>query len=156
MNCLPKGTLISGKIFWLRRRSIRYALTKCVWIPPDWVDAVICDYNYVFDPKVHLKRFFGDGVKGDYIFLIDEAHNLVDRGRKMYSATLSKEAILETARAVKGHSVKLYRILNRCNKLMLEYKRECDTWQVLENIGGTFPPASESSGRDGKFSGTGT
>ena len=102
----------------------------------DWVDAVICDYNYVFDPKVHLKRFFGDGVKGDYIFLIDEAHNLVDRGRKMYSATLCKEAILETARAVKGHSVKLYRILNRCNKLMLEYKRECDTWQVLENIGG--------------------
>ena len=60
----------------------------------------------------------------------------MDRGRKMYSATLSKEAILETARAVKGHSVKLYRILNRCNKLILEYKRECDTWQVLENIGG--------------------
>ena len=57
----------------------------------DWVDAVICDYNYVFDPKVHLKRFFGDGVKGDYIFLIDEAHNLVDRGRKMYSATLVRK-----------------------------------------------------------------
>ena len=51
-----------------------------------------------------MKRFFGDGVKGDYIFLIDEAHNLVDRGRKMYSATLCKEEILETARAVKGHS----------------------------------------------------
>ena len=29
-----------------------------------WVDAVICDYNYVFDPNVYLKRFFGDGVKG--------------------------------------------------------------------------------------------
>ena len=101
-----------------------------------WVDGIICDYNYAFDPKVHLKRFFGDGVKGDYIFLIDEAHNLVDRGRKMYSATLCKEELLETARTVKGHSVKLYRILNRCNKLMLEYKRECDTYQVLENIGG--------------------
>ena len=101
-----------------------------------WVDGIICDYNYAFDPKVHLKRFFGDGVKGDYIFLIDEAHNLVDRGRKMYSATLCKEELLETARTVKGHSVKLYRILNRSNKLMLEYKRECDTYQVLENIGG--------------------
>lgn len=33
-----------------------------------WTDAIICDYNYVFDPKVHLKRFFGDGVKGDYLF----------------------------------------------------------------------------------------
>lgn len=101
-----------------------------------WVDGIICDYNYVFDPAVHLKRFFGDGVKGDYIFLIDEAHNLVDRGRKMYSATLCKEEILEVARTVKGYSPKLYRTLNRCNKLMLEYKRECDTWQVLENIGG--------------------
>lgn len=47
-----------------------------------WVDAVICDYNYVFDPNVYLKRFFGEGTSGEYIFLIDEAHNLVDRGRK--------------------------------------------------------------------------
>ena len=36
-----------------------------------WVDAVICDYNYVFDPNVYLRRFFSDGVKGDYLFLID-------------------------------------------------------------------------------------
>lgn len=101
-----------------------------------WTDAIICDYNYVFDPKVHLKRFFGDGVKGDYLFLIDEAHNLVDRGRKMYSAILCKEDFLETAKAVKGHSIRLFRVLNRCNKLMLEYKRECENYEVLENIGG--------------------
>ena len=101
-----------------------------------WTDAVICDYNYAFDPRVHLKRFFGDGVKGDYIFLIDEAHNLVDRGRKMYSAVLCKEDFLETGRLVKGHSARLYKQLNRCNKLMLEYKRECEEYQVLENIGG--------------------
>ena len=44
-----------------------------------WVDAVICDYNYVFDPNAHLKRFFSDGNSGNYIFLIDEAHNLVER-----------------------------------------------------------------------------
>ena len=60
-----------------------------------WTDAVICDYNYVFDPRAHLKRFFGDGVKGDYLFLIDEAHNLVERGREMYSAVIYKEDILE-------------------------------------------------------------
>src|SRR5699024_8665586 len=41
-----------------------------------WSDAVICDYNYVFDPRARLKRFFGEGVKGNYLFLIDEAHNL--------------------------------------------------------------------------------
>ena len=48
-----------------------------------WVDNVICDYNYVFDPNVYLKRFFSEGVKGDYLFLVDEAHILVDRGRDM-------------------------------------------------------------------------
>ena len=53
-----------------------------------WVDAVICDYNYVFDPNARLKRFFGDNIKGEYLFLIDEAHNLVERGRDMYSASL--------------------------------------------------------------------
>lgn len=101
-----------------------------------WVDAIICDYNYAFDPKVHLKRFFGDNVKGDYLFLIDEAHNLVDRGRKMYSATLCKEDFLETGRIVKEHSIRLSKLLSKCNKLMLVYKRECDDYTVLENIGG--------------------
>ena len=102
----------------------------------NWVDAIICDYNYVFDPKVHLKRFFGDGVKGDYIFLIDEAHNLVERGRKMYSATLCKEDFLELARMVKEVSGKLHRLLKKCNQHLLEYKRECDDYEVLENIAG--------------------
>lgn len=101
-----------------------------------WVDAVICDYNYVFDPNVYLRRFFGDGVKGDYLFLIDEAHNLVERGRKMYSAVLCKEDFLETAKIVKEHCAKLYKILKKCNRLMLEYKRECDECTVMENIAG--------------------
>ncbi|MCC8105424.1 MAG: ATP-dependent DNA helicase [Clostridiales bacterium] len=59
-----------------------------------WTDAVICDYNYIFDPRARLKRFFGEGVKGEYLFLIDEAHNLVDRGREMFSASLCKEDFL--------------------------------------------------------------
>ena len=101
-----------------------------------WVDAVICDYNYVFDPNVYLRRFVGDSVKGEYLFLIDEAHNLVERGRKMYSAVLCKEDFLETAKIVKEHSAKLYKILKKCNRLMLEYKRECDEYTVMENIAG--------------------
>ncbi len=101
-----------------------------------WVDAIICDYNYVFDPNVHLRRFFGDGVKGDYLFLIDEAHNLVERGRKMYSADLCKEDFLEMAKIVKGQSAKLYKILKKCNGFMLEYKRECDEYRVLDNLAG--------------------
>jgi Rad3-related DNA helicase len=52
-------------------------------------DAIICDYNHVFDPKAKLKRFFTDG--GDYVILVDESHNLADRARDMFSADLSKE-----------------------------------------------------------------
>ena len=60
-----------------------------------WTDVIICDYNYLFDPNVYLKRFFSEGIKGDYLFLVDEAHNLVDRAREMYSAVLYKEDFLQ-------------------------------------------------------------
>lgn len=66
-----------------------------------YADAVICDYNYLFDPHVYLKRFFSDGVGGSYVFLIDEAHNLLERGREMYSASLLKEQFLEMRREIK-------------------------------------------------------
>ncbi|MDO4305180.1 MAG: ATP-dependent DNA helicase, partial [Bacillota bacterium] len=66
-----------------------------------FADAVICDYNYLFDPHVYLKRFFSEGISQDYIFLIDEAHNLVDRGREMYSAVLMKEDFLALKKVVK-------------------------------------------------------
>lgn len=101
-----------------------------------WVDAVICDYNYVFDPDVHLRRFFGEGGKGNYIFLIDEAHNLVERGREMYSAALYKEDFLKIKNLIKPYSKKLERVLERCNKYLLEMKRECETYCELETLGG--------------------
>ena len=66
-----------------------------------FADAIICDYNYLFDPHVYLKRFFGDGTGGNYIFLIDEAHNLLERGREMYSAVLWKEQFMELRREIK-------------------------------------------------------
>lgn len=99
-----------------------------------WVDAVICDYNYVFDPNAHLKRFFGDGVSGEYLFLIDEAHNLVERGREMYSAALYKEDLLEVKRLVKQEDAKLAGRLEECNKQMLALKRECETYEVLDSV----------------------
>lgn len=54
----------------------------------DYSDVVICDYNYFFDPKVYLRRAFDNG-ENDTVILVDEAHNLVDRGRDMYSAQIS-------------------------------------------------------------------
>ncbi len=68
-------------------------------------DAVICDYNYLFDPHVYLKRFFAESVSGNYLFLIDEAHNLLERGREMYSASLWKEQFLEMRREIKQTQV---------------------------------------------------
>lgn len=102
-----------------------------------WVDVVICDYNYVFDPNVYLKRFFGESVKGEYLFLIDEAHNLVERGRSMYSAHLCKERFLEIKRIVKGKDTSLSQALERCNRYLLTLKRECeDGCQRLPQVGG--------------------
>lgn len=101
-----------------------------------WTDGIICDYNYVFDPRVNLKRFFGQGVKGDYIFLVDEAHNLYDRASKMYSAELYKEDFLTVKKLVLPHDGKLAKKLESCNKQMLEYKKQCDGCQVMERIEG--------------------
>lgn len=103
-----------------------------------WADAVICDYNYVFDPNAKLKRFFGEGVKGDYIFLIDEAHNLVERGREMFSASLCKEDVMKVRRLVKTRDGRLARQLEECNRQLLALKRECDGCQVLESAGGIY------------------
>lgn len=99
-----------------------------------WVDAIICDYNYVFDPNAHLKRFFSEGKKGEYLFLIDEAHNLVERGREMYSAVLYKEEFLQMKKAVRYESVKLTRQLAVCNQMLLEMKRECQTYKEYNSI----------------------
>lgn len=100
----------------------------------NWVDGIICDYNYVFDPNVRLKRYFAEGVKGEYLFLVDEAHNLVSRARSMYSAYIKKEDILLVNRIIKDRDMKLSKKLNQCNKLMLEMKRECEGYQVLEDV----------------------
>lgn len=97
-------------------------------------DGVICDYNYVFDPHVYLRRFFAEGVKNDYVFLVDEAHNLVDRGREMYSASLCKEDFLLLKKVVKNIHPEMEKRLERCNKELLKLKRECDTYQILDSI----------------------
>ncbi len=84
---------------------------------------IICDYNYLFDPVVYLKRFFDN--EGKYIFLIDEAHNLIERGRDMYSFTLYQKDLREVKKLFKKES-KLYKsfskILTQLNKLIKEYK----------------------------------
>lgn len=91
-----------------------------------WSDIVICDYNYVFEPRAYLRRFFADEkIKKDtkYILLIDEAHNMPDRAREMFSAQLCKNKILETRRAVGKKRKKIYNALSKINNILLEMKK---------------------------------
>ncbi|WP_195984474.1 ATP-dependent DNA helicase [Clostridium sp. D33t1_170424_F3] len=90
-----------------------------------WCDAVIGDYNYLFDPVVYLKRFFS-GKKEKYVFLIDEAHNLVDRSRSMYSALLSKAQILEAKRLAGKENKRIYQALGKVNAEMLSMRKQCE------------------------------
>ena len=95
-----------------------------------WADCIICDYNYVFDPRVYLHRFF-DFITEPYVFLIDEAHNLPDRARSMFSAELEKSTVLELQRAIKPHLPDLAKKLSAINKILLEKRKIC---QVEEKM----------------------
>ncbi len=103
-----------------------------------WADAIICDYNYAFDPEASLKRFFSEDKKNEFIFLIDEAHNLLERSRDMFSAELIKEKFLDVKRAVAPLSKKLEKQLDHCNKSLLAFKREGGDFQVWEEAEGLY------------------
>jgi len=85
-----------------------------------WCDCIICDYNYVFDPQVYLKWFFCDN-SGDFTFLIDEAHNLIDRSREMFSAQIQRSAFKQMRSFFKTSHAGVYkqsgRVSNRLNAL---------------------------------------
>jgi DNA excision repair protein ERCC-2 len=61
-------------------------------------DIVICDYNYAFDPRTHLIRYFDDDYYSPKL-LVDEAHNMVDRSRSMYSSELHRETLISLRKA---------------------------------------------------------
>ncbi|BBM84271.1 ATP-dependent helicase [Candidatus Uabimicrobium amorphum] len=87
-----------------------------------WADCVICDYNYAFDPRVYLRRFFQD-TRGNYIFLVDEAHNLIDRARVMFSAQIEKKHVLEVRRSVKTRYPTIGKKLYKINTTLLQMKK---------------------------------
>ncbi|MBF2656009.1 ATP-dependent DNA helicase [Listeria seeligeri] len=87
-------------------------------------DAIVCDYNYLFDPVVYLKRFFSEG-PGKYTFLVDEVHNLVDRARSMFSATLRKSLVMQVKRQLdKKLHKRLWNAVNAMNKVMVSLNKE--------------------------------
>ena len=103
-----------------------------------YTDVVICDYNYAFAPHSKLQRYFSGGSNLPYILLLDEAHNLVDRGRDMFSAAVVKEDILAAKKLFTGQKT-ITKWLDRANKQMLELKRECSSVTVFPDD--SFPNA---------------
>ena len=102
-----------------------------------FADGIIGDYNYLFDPHVYLKRFFAEGNQSRGIFLVDEVHNLVERGRDMYSAVLVKENFQKLKKAIKPYSVKMEKQLEKCNRELLFMKRETENvrqWDSIESF----------------------
>jgi DNA excision repair protein ERCC-2 len=89
-----------------------------------WVDCIIGDYNYAFDPRVYLKRFFQD-YDTDYMLLVDEAHNLIDRAREMFSAEVHKQPVLALRRQLKNRLPQVYHTLGKLNSLILAERKKC-------------------------------
>ncbi len=84
---------------------------------------IICDYNYAFDPSAMLKRFFAEGT-GRYSLLIDEAHNLVDRSRSMYSAEIKKSQVMDMKRKVKELDQRLHLYFTKVNQVFIDMRKE--------------------------------
>ncbi len=112
-----------------------------------FADGVICDYNYVFDPHVYLRRYFSGDNAGKYIFLIDESHNLLDRGREMYSAALLKDEVLEIRRLVKGQDKELAMYLGKLNKALLALKKKSDGLTLFEEVEEVYLAALDVKGQ---------
>lgn len=100
-------------------------------------DAVICDYNYAFDPQIYLRRYFDESVAGreKYVFLIDEAHNLGDRACDMYSATLESRALVAAASLIPEAEEKLHKPLKKLAVTLNGMRRLCEENAVRDEEG---------------------
>lgn len=106
-----------------------------------WVDAVVCDYNYVFDPRVFLRRHFADA-KSDCVLLIDEAHNLVDRAREMFSAEISLAEIREVSSEIQSAVPSCARALRKLSSSIRKLGRADNSHVAADDAG---EPAAQRS-----------
>lgn len=112
-----------------------------------WSDVIIGDYNYLFDPVVRLQRFFES--RGDYLFLIDEAHNLPDRAREMHSAALEKATFYQAKKALGKGKSSLKTALGKVNDYFIEWRHRCEEAAGQDTrFGQTFFQASRDESFD--------
>jgi DNA excision repair protein ERCC-2 len=102
-------------------------------------DCIICDYNYFFDPRVQLARYDSDA-KQPYVYLVDEAHNLVERSRDMYSASLEKKSFLACKRLVdKTRHSELYDCLTLIDTCLLDLRKNGFAEDRNEDVKNSVP-----------------
>ena len=166
--------LLTGEDSFTREKITEYALKHEV-CPFEFSldmslfsDGIVCDYNYLFDPHVYLKRFFETSAPGHYFFLVDEAHNLLERGREMYSAALVKEEIMTVRKSVKNyismrmggeitpyHATAIVKALERINKHFLVLKRECsgeyEEYEQIEDVNDLIMAVGNAHGKISKY-----
>jgi len=101
-----------------------------------WCDLVIGDYNHVFDPSVYLRRFFNNNEERNYVFLIDEAHNLADRVRDMYTASLRKNIFSHIRKNLKDKnplSSEIRKTLRQINSFLVDVRKENEKSRAVED-----------------------
>ena len=99
-----------------------------------FMDVIVCDYNYMFDPISYMKRYF-DEDSSHYLALVDEAHNLIDRSRDMYSASLSYQSFKDARKSVrhsKLHKLKL--AMSKMSKMFKEYLEVEDGNHIVDEF----------------------
>jgi len=115
-EALSRGAVEEAAVLW---QLCPFALSLAL---SHYSDCIICDYNYAFDPRAHLRHFFAEE-KGAYTFLVDEAHNLVDRSRDMFSAELNRRSFVDARKILKGTHSGLYRSVGKISSWMLKYRK---------------------------------
>lgn len=118
-------------------------------------DVIICDYNYLFDPQVYLQRFFSVDHDDDNFFLVDEAHNLVNRARDMYSTELSLaglQDLIDLSKAQEGKSTPLLSAFRKLRKAFFTFSGPTMAKPTHESVFNS--PADDFNKAVDKLSGT--
>lgn len=99
-----------------------------------FMDVIICDYNYMFDPNSYMKRYFDEDCS-KYYALVDEAHNLVQRSKDMYSASISL-SMFENLRKHIRHfqNKKVKNLIKRTMELFQEFDELEDGNTIVDNF----------------------
>lgn len=92
----------------------------------EYCDSIICDYNYAFDPSVYFRRYFSPDGRGErYVFLVDEAHNLADRARDMYSAVLRRSEFESLGTMIDGSAPEVAQALEAAYMTVCRLRKLC-------------------------------